>query len=476
MLFNSTLFIAFALCFFACWHALRWQRARLMVLVAASLLFYGYWDWRFVFLLLISGLVDFTAGLFMARTRAPRKRAMLCGVSVAINLFILGSFKYMGFVAQAIHDSAALLGLDIPLPGWAGELVLPVGISFYTFQSMSYTIDIYLGRLQPTTSPLRFFAYLAMFPQLVAGPIERAGHILPQLEQRRTPTAEQCRDGWSLLALGYFKKSVLADNLAPFVDQAFAHASASPNGLTWWLVAAMFAAQIYCDFSGYTDIARGLAKLMGIDLMINFDQPYLATSFRNFWQRWHISLSTWFRDYIYIPLGGRGRGEAHGHLAMWLTMLASGLWHGAGWTFVLWGALHAAYLSVERITRWPRRLHQHGAVGVVASQLAVLAAVLLGWIVFRAESIGQAARIVATMLDPRGFGNPLAGIESWSFALIALAVGVVHLAGASLARVVPALGRARRLAPILAPVQAPVLIVLTIYFRGPGHAFIYFQF
>ena len=221
---------------------------------------------------------------------------------------------------------------------------------------MSYTIDVYRGRMKPVTNLFHFFAFLSMFPQLVAGPIVRARDLIPQLEKNRDTTEAERWDGLKLIVGGYFKKVVIADNLAPFVNTAFAAVPSPDSSLYWWLVIAAFAFQIFFDFAGYSDIARGLAKWMGYDFLVNFDHPYTSTSLREFWARWHISLSTWFRDYVYIPLGGSKKGESWGHVSMWMTMVISGLWHGAAFHFLVWGAVHALFLSIERITLWPERL------------------------------------------------------------------------------------------------------------------------
>ncbi len=469
MLFNSPVFLVFAVVFFLLWHALRVQRARLALLVVASFLFYGFWDWRFIFLLLGSGLVDFYAARMMHEESNPRRRRALLLLSIAVNLGFLGAFKYLTFAFGVGQSVFAFLGADVPRPDFVDRIVLPVGISFYTFQSMSYTIDIYRRRLAPTPSLLHFFAYLAMFPQLVAGPIERAAHMLPQLEERRSPTPDQVWAGWVLIVTGFFKKTLVADNLAPFVDESFAHISAHDSGLYWWLVAAMFATQIYCDFSGYSDIARGLAKLMGLNLMVNFDHPYQAASFREFWTRWHISLSTWFADYVYVPLGGSRGTALRGHVNMWITMLLSGLWHGAGWTFIAWGALHAAMLSVERITRWPDRFRAMGRCGLLLGQAIVRIGVLASWILFRADSISDALHILGQMFSYQTFTTPVHG---WSLALVILALAIARLVQNTLAtRFWSPLALTR-----LEFIVLPVMVLLTVFLRGSGNAFIYFQF
>jgi len=474
MLFNSLEFLVFFALFIALWPLMRRRdNLRWGYLVVASLVFYGWWDWRFIFLLVGSGLIDFLAALGMQRW--PARRRLLLAASIAGNLGVLGTFKYLDFGLRNLNRLLAVLGLDVAVP--LAELTLPVGISFYTFQSMSYTIDVYRGRLGPTRNPLHFFAYLAMFPQLVAGPIVRASNLLPQLRQARPISAAQRWSGLKLILTGYAKKVVLADNLAPLVQGAFALGTLPESGAYWWLVMTLFALQIYCDFSGYSDIARGLAHWMGYDFPVNFDHPYIAVSFRDFWSRWHISLSTWFRDYVYIPLGGSRGGTWAGYRNIWLTMLVSGLWHGAAWTMLAWGVLHATYLSAERLTNWPRRLAALPG-GRHLAALVVFGLVVLAWVPFRATSLSQAACIGLTMVSPWRFDPGGAGslFNSENTLLWMLVLALVarqlwfHL---RLDRV------SWRLPPLLhalEPIPLAVLLWACVMLRGPGQEFIYFQF
>ncbi len=324
---------------------------------------------------------------------------------------------------------------------------------------------------------LHFFAYLSMFPQLVAGPIVRAADLLPQLRHARPTTEAQRWTGLKLIVAGYAKKVVLADNLAPLVQGAFAAGTLPDSGAYWWLVMTLFAFQIYCDFSGYSDIARGLAHWMGYDFPLNFDHPYIAASFREFWTRWHISLSTWFRDYVYIPLGGSRTAGRAGIRNLWITMLLSGLWHGAAWTMIAWGALHALYLSVERWTNWPRRLAELPG-GRHCATLTVFLLTVLAWVPFRATSLSQATHIGLTMLNPWRFNASAAAdlfrsekVLVWL--LLATLVGRQLWFHFRLDRVtwhLPPLWRA------LEPVPVAVLLWACVMLRGPGQAFIYFQF
>lgn len=480
MLFNSVEFLIFAALFFGGWPLLRRRdNLRWLYITAASFLFYGWWDWRFLFLLAGSGLLDFLASLGMQRW--PTRRRWLLAASLCGNVGSLMLFKYLDFGLRNVNVLLGLLGVEarVPLAG----LVLPVGISFYTFQSMSYTIDVYRGQLQPTRNVLHFFAYLAMFPQLVAGPIVRAADLLPQMASARPTTEADRWDGLRLILRGFARKVIVADSLAPVVNAAFAAAAPADASAYWWVVMTLFAVQIYCDFSGYSDIACGLARWMGMEFQRNFDHPYGAGSLREFWARWHISLSTWFRDYLYVPLGGSRGSPARAHGNLWATMLVSGLWHGASWTFVIWGALHALYCSAERLTRWPERLARLPG-GRALAGLAVFVLVLVAWVFFRAQSLSQALTIAATMVrfthaDADAWGRLLGEEKALALAALLLAHEAwVHLRAAG---PWPALAgawnrHAARWAATLQPAVYALLAASCIYLRGSGSAFIYFQF
>ena len=345
MLFNSGIFLQFFAAFLLLYHLCRERlNARNALIVAASYFFYGWWDARFVTLLFLTSLVDYVAGRRVEDASTQGGRRLWLAVSVAANLGVLGFFKYCNFFAASF---ATLLGaLGLRADPWTLNLILPVGISFYTFQSMSYTLDVYRRQIPATRDLLGFLAYVSFFPQLVAGPIERARHLLPQFATERVITATHLREGLWLILWGFFKKVVVADNLAPLVEMVYGGPIASGPAIALGTLA--FAFQIYGDFSGYSDIARGLARVLGFDLMVNFNHPYLAGSPREFWRRWHISLSTWLRDYLYISLGGNRRGPWRTRLNLMLTMLLGGLWHGAAWHFVWWGAWHGLGLVLTR--------------------------------------------------------------------------------------------------------------------------------
>ncbi|MCS6771639.1 MAG: MBOAT family protein, partial [Kiritimatiellae bacterium] len=368
MLFHRPTFWIFFAAFCAAYYIGRRSiRLRNAIVLAGSYVFYAGWDWRFLGLIVFSTALDYMAGLGIGRAKSPRARRAWLWASLVGNLGVLGFFKYWNFFRD---NAAALLeAIGLPAAPFTLDVILPVGISFYTFQTLSYTLDVYAGRIEPTRDLLAFAAYVAFFPQLVAGPIERARSLLPQFLTVRTIRADTLLRGADLIVWGLFKKTVIADSLAPFVDAAFALERA-PLALTAAATIA-FGFQIYADFSGYSDIARGLARALGFELTVNFDRPYTAATLREFWRRWHISLSTWLRDYLYIPLGGSRGSAARTLRNLMTTMLLGGLWHGAAWHFVLWGGWHGLGLVLER--RFPR----------LAGRALTLGWVFAGWFLFR---------------------------------------------------------------------------------------------
>ena len=367
----------------------RWQNRMLLI---ASYIFYGAWDWRFLSLILISTIIDYCVGLSLEKEKNDGVRFRYLMVSVCMNLGLLGVFKYFNFFAGSFAELTSHFGISM---SWTNlNIVLPVGISFYTFQTMSYTIDIYLKKLKPTRHFFDFALFVAFFPQLVAGPIERASNLLPRILKPRTITLDQTTRGAYLILFGIFKKVVIADGLSSGVDVIY---GATGNVTGWDIIIAtwLFAAQIYCDFSAYSDVARGLAKLLGLDLMINFNLPYFATNVTDFWRRWHISLSTWLRDYLYIPLGGNRAGsEAKTYRNLLATMILGGLWHGAAWNFVLWGIYQGVLLSIHRVFGGKKRLDDKADSAL--SKILWLIKVIVyfqvtcyGWLLFRAGSFSQ---------------------------------------------------------------------------------------
>jgi alginate O-acetyltransferase complex protein AlgI len=471
MLFNSLIFLVFGAVFFAIWPWVKkFQKSKLITLIIASFIFYGWWDWRFLFLIIFSGCIDFIAGLKMAQQ--PTRKKFYLILSILGNIGSLAIFKYSGFIAENFDFVLEAIGVSMRIqdniPDFA--LILPVGISFYTFQSMSYTIDIYKGKLEPTKNIYLFFAYLSMFPQLVAGPIIRARDLIPQLQQYRPVNEVQRWHGLKLIIIGFFKKVVLADNLGTMVNWAFRDEVPYESTSYWWIIAIAFSLQIYYDFSGYTDIARGLAKWMGFHFKMNFNHPYISISIREFWQRWHISLSTWFRDYVYIPLGGSQKGKLYAHIFMWITMLISGLWHGAAWTFIIWGAIHAFFVTIERLTKWPKYVHKY-FIGKIFSWVFVFVQVVIAYVFFRAISFDQGWEITKVMFDFNTIHYEFKDINQLIFFGLAIIFEIILVVNTKFIPVHN--NRTRTFFEIL--IYA-VLIVMIIFFRGPEAEFIYFQF
>ena len=398
MLFDSWEFLIFFAVVLALYFQLR-GRSRIAFLAGASYFFYGWWDWRFLLLIWVSTLVDFFAAraIFAQRERGASGKPFLL-LSLFANLGILAGFKYLNFFVESATACFDVFGFRMDAPTL--HVVLPVGISFYTFQTMSYTIDVYRGKLEPTRDPLLFAVYVCYFPQLVAGPIERADKLLPGLARPEPVDVDRLRRGLLLIALGFLKKTAIADAVAPYVEETF-RAPEAANG--WMLLQAtyLFALQIYCDFSGYSDIARGVSRLLGIELCRNFEQPYFSRSVTEFWRRWHMSLSFWLRDYLYFSLGGNRLGRLRTSFNLIVTMLLGGLWHGAGWTFVIWGGLHGVYLSLEKlrsrgrsvVADQPLRLGRSLPLDCIRI-FVTFHLVAFSWILFRAESLDHAVRFL----------------------------------------------------------------------------------
>src|SRR5215210_2878088 len=393
MVFNSLHFVWFFLAVYTMYRLLP-HRGQNWLLLVASYYFYAAWDWRFLALLAASTIVDYSCGLLLDRTEALTKRRMLLSASLGFNLTLLGFFKYFNFFADSLH--ALLLAAGWSMDFVTLRILLPVGISFYTFVTMSYVIDVYRREIQPTRNIVNFAVFVAYFPHLVAGPILRASRLLPQIELPRGITAEQVRDGLWLIAWGFFQKIFVADNLAPLANSVF-DPGAAPAGINVLLGVYAFAFQIYGDFAGYSNIARGTSKLMGIELLENFRFPYLVLTPQAFWRHWHISLSTWLRDYLYKPLGG-SRGSAWlTRRNLLITMLLGGLWHGAAWTFILWGLYHGLLLVLYRpfesvfapASAAPEPNRRFGATGRVGAWFLMFHLTCFGWLIFRAPSLAK---------------------------------------------------------------------------------------
>lgn len=424
MIFNSIEFaiflsIVFLLYWFVFGKNLKLQN---LFIVVASYVFYGLWDWRFLMLLAFTSLFSYSSGLLIEKYRdTPRKAKRANLLNIVVNLLILGVFKYYDFFAT----SFANLFLGGKTAGLLLRVILPVGISFYTFKALSYSIEVYRGKLEPTHDVVQYLAYVGFFPQLLAGPIERATNLLPQLEKPRTFDYEMGVDGLRQILWGLFKKVVIADNCAVYVDRIFSTYQ-TQSGSTLLLAAIFFAFQIYGDFSGYSDMAIGTGKLFGFQTMKNFNMPYFSRDIAEFWRRWHISLTTWFRDYVYIPLGGSRCSKAKIVRNTFVIFLLSGLWHGANWTFIAWGAFHAFLFLPLILMGKNRKYRDTVAEGRLLPSLKEFGQMLLtfflatvGWIIFKADSIGQAWNYLKGICSTSLFSRPDAsGVTGFALAIV----------------------------------------------------------
>lgn len=404
MLFNSFSFLLFLPLVFAIYWGVNKKGLQLQnfLLLAASYFFYACWDWRFLFLLLFSTALDYFTGIKMDEAKSQNHKKFWFWLSVIVNLGFLGVFKYYNFFADSF--AAALSGLGVQANFWTLKVILPVGISFYTFHGLSYVIDIYKGRIKPETNIITYSLFVSYFPLLVAGPIERATHLLPQVKKKRVFDYSKAIDGVHQIIWGLFKKVVIADNCALYANDIFDHYQ-SMNSLSLLLGAVYFSFQIYGDFSGYSDIAIGTSKLFGIDLLRNFNYPYFSRDIAEFWRKWHISLTTWFRDYLYIPLGGSKGGMLMKIRNTFIIFLVSGFWHGANWTFIVWGALNAIYFLPLLITKKNRNNIDSIAKGKAVPSLKEFASMLFtfcltafAWIFFRAKTVSQACSYIKKMV------------------------------------------------------------------------------
>jgi alginate O-acetyltransferase complex protein AlgI len=433
-----------------------------------SFFFYGWWDWRFLFLLLGTGTVDYICGNLIVKK--PRSAKFWLWVSLASNIGSLVIFKYSFWLANVLDKLCLSWNIHSDFAGSIPEftLVLPVGISFYTFNSMSYTIDLYKDKAKPAQNILHFFAFISFFPHLVAGPIIRARDILGQLAADRKTDAVMLFNGVKTCIWGFFQKMVLADNLAVFVNQQFNDVQAVNDSFTWWICMLAFSFQIYFDFNGYSSIARGIAKICGIHFRLNFNHPYLAISFSDFWQRWHISLSSFFRDYVYIPLGGNRRGYWRKLFNRWFTMILSGLWHGANLTFIIWGALHAAYLSIEKALIKQGGMAVNGFLRFIRVVL-VFICVLVAWVFFRSADVDEAFYVLGKMFSFTGESDLKAilkgNISIWLSVSIILEFGSSYHVKTKILK-----------SNLFQIVFWALMIILIVYLRGPEQQFIYFQF
>lgn len=428
MLFNSFEFLVFLpivfLLYWFVFRSLRWQN---LFVVAASYLFYGWWDWRFLILIAITTFCSFASGVWLEKCEGQRVRQKWISASnILLNLVILCIFKYYNFFGENLAELFSAFGMQLD---WVTlDILLPVGISFYTFQALSYTIDVYQHKIKPTRDVVAFFAFISFFPQLVAGPIERATHLLPQFLAPRTFSYEKAVDGMRQILWGLFKKMVVADNCAVAVNLIFDEYQ-TLDGLNLFLGAIFFTFQIYGDFSGYSDIAIGTARLFGIQLMRNFNFPYFSRDIAEFWRRWHISLTTWFRDYIYIPLGGSRCGKWKVARNTLIIFLVSGFWHGANWTFICWGAFHALLFFPLFILGKNRKYKEVVAKGrllptakEICQMVFTFLLAMIGWIIFRAETIRQAWDYLACMVTKFHICMPEYGKKALAYILILMTI------------------------------------------------------
>ena len=474
MLFNSLTFVVFFAIVLALHYSPFPWRAKKVNLLTASYLFYAAWNPPFVILLWISTVVDwFVAKKMFLEERRARRRLLLT-VSILVNLGILGFFKYGNFLLDNWVGLMATVGVEWQAPGW--DIVLPVGISFYTFQTMAYSLDIYLRRAEPAKSFLDFALFVTFFPQLVAGPIVRPTHLIPQFAVPHVASLQQLGWGLGLMVLGVFQKVVIADGLlAPAAEEVF---GAREYVSFWdaWLGTLAFSGQIFCDFAGYSTTAIGVALTLGFSLPNNFRFPYAAIGFSDFWRRWHISLSTWLRDYLYVPLGGNRRGPGRTYINLMVTMLLGGLWHGASWTFVVWGGLHGLYLAVERFLRGRFAGAAIARTWLFRIWLALFTYFLvnLTWVFFRAEDFDMAWRMITAMFGfaPDDAGTPLPTLWIIQVVVTITALVAIHwrMRDTDIESVVQ-----KTPAWILGVALAAMLFSIIIT-QGSGNAFIYFQF
>jgi D-alanyl-lipoteichoic acid acyltransferase DltB (MBOAT superfamily) len=476
VVFNSLQFVWFFALVYAVYRLLpvvisaeRAHRAQNWLLLVASYYFYSAWDYRFLALLLASTCVDYACGRILGATADPRKRRLLLTASIAFNLTLLGFFKYFDFFAANLQTLLAATGWHLDFVTL--HVLLPIGISFYTFVTMSYVIDVYRREIEPSRNFVDFALFVAYFPHLVAGPILRATSLLPQIARPRRVTSEQMRDGAWLVAWGYFLKVFVADNLATLASHVFA-AGAHPAGVNVLLGVYAFAWQIYGDFAGYSNIARGISKWMGIELIENFRFPYLALTPQEFWRNWHISLSTWLRDYLYIPLGGNRGGPGRTRRNLLITMLLGGLWHGAAWTFVLWGLYQGLLLIAYRPFE-PAFAALRSRAALCLAWLVMFHLTCAGWLIFRAASVTQLADLARSLvlrfqpraIDVRGLLAPLL-----------LFTGPLLLVHAIEAHADDVLAVPRLRLPVRYAIYAATFYLIFLFGNFGGADFIYFQF
>jgi alginate O-acetyltransferase complex protein AlgI len=471
MVFNSLTFIVFFACVLVMHNLpLGWTTKKFNLLLA-SYLFYAAWNPPFVILLWISTVVDWYAAQKLVHAEKPHVRRAWMLLSVVANLGMLGYFKYGNFLLENFSTFMATLGVTY-MPA-KQSIVLPVGISFYTFATMSYTLDVYLRRAKPATNFLDYALFVTFFPHLVAGPIMRPTELVPQFAQPRRASGDQLRFGLALMTLGLFQKIVLADSFLAKAAEMVYDGHGAPGALDAWMGTLAFSGQIFCDFAGYSTTAIGAALCLGFAMPDNFRFPYAAIGFSDFWRRWHITLSAWLRDYLYIPLGGNRYGEARTYLALMATMLLGGLWHGASWTFVVWGGLHGTYLAGERMLRSRFGGYRPGPLAVLGLGLLTYALINVTWVFFRAKTFAQAWTVLRGMFGGNGGAEP---ILPYAYLMpVALIVGALVFAHWQMRNRTLESVVARTRPATIAAVWALMAFSIVIA-QGDGNAFIYFQF
>jgi alginate O-acetyltransferase complex protein AlgI len=475
MTFNSAVFFAFLLAFLPPYYALPSWRAKKIWLLIGGIVFYGWFNPAYLGLVFLSTTVDFVCVRIISNSGSARTRKLAVTTSIVSNLTILATFKYFNFFTASVTGALQSLGVHVSAPTLA--LVLPIGVSFYSFEAISYAVDAYKRRTTVARSYLDLLLFITFFPHLVAGPIVRARDFLPQLESPRKTTGDGVVLALQWIVVGYFLKVGIADNLSSSVDHVFS-APRSASATEAWLGTLYFSAQIFCDFAGYTSIARGLAKLMGFDLTPNFDYPYLARGFSDFWRRWHISLSSWLRDYLYIPLGGNRGGRLGTYRNLMITMLLGGLWHGAAWTFVAWGALHGLYQVVEHAVRARLGGDKRAAAsrepakpGDLGLMLLTFVLVMVAWVFFRAASVPDALALLRAMFLPSANSLTMPSKAMLKDGLWLVPMAVYYVIGYVNER-----GVKPGLSPVRRGVALGVLAFFTLVCREVSDAFIYFQF
>jgi len=482
MLFNSIDFAIFLPIVFILYWLFNRQNLKFqnLLIVLASYVFYSFWDWRFLALIIFSTLIDYFVGRQIGLTNNRESRKKLLWLSIIVNIGFLGVFKYYNFFLENFIKTFSLFGLDFTASTL--KIILPVGISFYTFQTLSYTIDVYKNKIKPTNNFISFAAFVSFFPQLVAGPIERASHLLPQFQNKRNFSYPIAINGLRQILWGLFKKIVIADNCAEFANIIFNNSDIY-SGSTLVLGAILFTFQIYGDFSGYTDIAIGTSRLFGFDLMKNFNFPYFSRDIAEFWRRWHISLSTWFRDYVYIPLGGSRGSTIQKVRNIFIIFLVSGFWHGANWTFIVWGALNAIYFLPLLLTKRNRTRLDIVANNSVFPSLKEISGIIItfsltmfGWIIFRADNLNHAYTYITRIFSSTIFKFPVFHKDDSIKPIIFLIIGFI---------IIEWIGRRNNFAIEKLGNNSPkiyrwsfymVIIFIIFYFAGEQQEFIYFQF